>query len=78
MSIGKFLISYYKNFINPLLPRSCIYIPSCSAYMGQAISKYGLFGIPRGLYRILRCNPFAKGGFDPVKEKIKGKSKWLL
>ncbi len=79
MILGKAFISYYKNFINPLLPDRCIYTPSCSAYMGQAIQKYGyLRGIPRGLFRILRCNPWAKGGFDPVKDNFKGKNKWLL
>ena len=47
--------------------------------MGQAIEKYGyLRGIPRGLWRILNCNPFEKGGFDPVKDNFRGKSKWLL
>ena len=79
MFIGKVLLAYYKNFLNPLFPDSCIYTPSCSAYMGQSIEKYGyLRGIPRGLYRILNCNPFAKGGFDPVKDNFRGKSKWLL
>lgn len=75
----KLLIDYYKCFINPLLPNSCIYTPSCSAYMGQAIEKYGIFkGFFLGIARIVRCNPWAKGGFDPVKDNLKGKSKWLL
>ena len=79
MIIVKAFLSYYKNFINPLLPDTCIYTPSCSAYMGQAIQKYGYFrGVPRGLWRILRCNPWAKGGYDPVKDNFRGKSKWLL
>lgn len=78
-SISKALIFYYKNFINPLFPDSCIYTPSCSAYMGQSIGKFGFFkGIFKGLFRILRCNPFSKGGFDPVKENYKGNSKWLF
>ena len=79
MIFGKAFLSYYKNFINPLLPNSCIYTPSCSAYMGQAIQKHGYFlGIPRGILRILRCNPWAKGGYDPVKDNFRGKAKWLL
>ena len=79
MFLGKILLGYYKNFLNPLLPDSCIYTPSCSAYMGQSIEKYGYIrGIPRGLWRICRCNPFSKGGYDPVKDNYRGKSKWLL
>lgn len=79
MGFSKQLIKYYKNFINPLLPNSCIYTPSCSAYMGQAISKYGaIIGLSKGLARICRCNPWHTGGFDPVKENFRGDSKWLL
>ncbi|MCI7402189.1 MAG: membrane protein insertion efficiency factor YidD [Christensenella sp.] len=75
----KILIDYYKNFINPLLPDMCIYTPSCSAYMGQAIEKYGLIkGLFLGIARIFRCNPWAKGGSDPVKDNFKGNAKWLL
>ncbi len=48
--------------------RVCIYEPSCSEYTKQAIEKYGsLKGIWMGSLRVLRCNPFAKGGYDPVK-----------
>ncbi len=79
MFLGKIFLDYYKNFINPILPSSCIYTPSCSAYMGQAIKKHGFFiGVFKGAFRILRCTPFVKGGFDPVKDNFKGKSKWLL
>jgi len=45
----------------------CKYIPTCSEYAVQAIQKYGVFkGILLAAWRILRCNPFAKGGYDPV------------
>ncbi len=45
----------------------CRYYPSCSEYMKLAIVKYGvLFGIIKGLWRILRCNPWSRGGYDPV------------
>lgn len=72
-------IQYYKQCINPLLPNTCKFTPSCSAYMMQAISKRGaLVGIGMGMWRIMRCNPFTKGGFDPVKNNFKGKAKWLL
>ncbi len=72
-------IKYYKYCLNPLLPNSCHYTPSCSAYMQQAIAKRGVVtGIALGTYRVLRCNPFSKGGFDPVKNNYKGNAKWLL
>jgi putative membrane protein insertion efficiency factor len=46
----------------------CKYAPTCSEYMYDAVKKYGVFkGISMGSFRILRCNPLAKGGFDPVK-----------
>ena len=72
-------IKFYKSCINPLLPSNCKYTPSCSAYMSQAIVKRGVFvGFILGLWRILRCNPLSKGGFDPVKINYKGRAKWLL
>lgn len=46
----------------------CKYYPTCSEYTKQAIQKYGAIrGTIKGFYRILRCNPFAKGGYDPLK-----------
>lgn len=47
--------------------------------MGQAVKKYGVVrGGAMGAFRILRCNPFSKGGYDPVKDDYKGNAKWLL
>jgi uncharacterized protein len=61
------LIRFYKRFISPLLPPSCIYHPTCSQYTYEAIDKYGVLrGSWMGFKRILRCHPFAKGGYDPV------------
>jgi uncharacterized protein len=58
----------YQRFVSPALPRRCKYEPTCSAYAVQAIRR---FGILRGLvlagWRLLRCNPFSHGGFDPVE-----------
>lgn len=65
-----FLIKGYQRFISPLLKQvgiNCKYYPSCSEYMKQAVQKYGCFkGIYLGVKRILRCHPFAKGGYDPL------------
>ena len=63
-----FLINIYKKYISPLKRRSvCIYIPTCSTYAIEAIQKYGAFkGSLLAAKRILRCHPFAKGGYDPV------------
>ena len=62
-----FLIKLYKVVISPFLGRACIYEPSCSAYAAEAVGRYGVFkGGYLAIYRILRCNPFSKGGFDPV------------
>ncbi len=73
------LLGFYKKSISPALPHRCIYTPTCSSYTYQAIEKYGLIrGCFKGFLRILRCNPFAKGGFDPVKEHYRGRIKWLI
>jgi hypothetical protein len=62
------LIQAYRRFISPLFPPACRFTPSCSLYTLQAIEKYGLLkGGFMGARRLLRCHPFSKGGFDPVK-----------
>lgn len=67
------LIRFYQKHISPLSPPSCKYYPTCSNYAIQAIERFGpLKGLFLAIYRILRCNPFSKGGYDPVPEK-KGK-----
>ena len=61
-------IKFYKKYLSGLKGYStCIYYPTCSQYAVEAIEKYGaLKGGLMAAWRILRCNPFAKGGFDPV------------
>jgi uncharacterized protein len=62
------IIRGYKKVISPLLPPSCRFYPSCSTYAIQSLEKYGILkGSIKAIYRILRCNPFNKGGYDPVK-----------
>lgn len=62
------LINCYRKYISPRTMPKCKYIPTCSQYAIEAIEKYGaLKGGLMAAYRILRCNPFSKGGYDPVK-----------
>lgn len=62
------MIKFYRNYISPLKRPSCRFYPTCSMYAIEAIEKYGaLKGLFMSVKRILRCNPFSKGGYDPVK-----------
>ena len=64
------LLSAYKRNISPTLPIACKYLPTCSEYAYTAIER---FGVCRGglmaVWRVLRCNPFSRGGYDPVPHK---------
>lgn len=63
-------ILFYRKILSPLKPRTCRFYPSCSAYMYLAVRKFGVLkGVFYGVKRILRCNPFNNGGYDPVPEK---------
>lgn len=66
-----FMIDKYKKFISPIFEYfgiNCKYYPTCSEYAKQAITKYGVVkGGYLSIKRILKCNPFSKGGYDPVK-----------
>lgn len=65
-----FLIRFYQTAISPARPPCCKYIPTCSNYAVQAITRFGaLKGGALALWRLLRCNPFSRGGYDPVPEK---------
>ncbi|MFI3236407.1 MAG: membrane protein insertion efficiency factor YidD [Lachnospiraceae bacterium] len=62
-----FIIKIYRKYISPMKSTKCPYIPTCSQYGLEAIEKYGAIkGGILTLWRILRCNPFSKGGYDPV------------
>lgn len=64
------LLRGYKRFISPLLPPSCRFTPTCSEYTYQAVERFGAVkGGWLGFKRIVRCNPFNPGGYDPVPPK---------
>ncbi len=62
------MIRFYQKNISPIKKPCCRFYPTCSEYAVEAIEKYGaLKGSLMAVWRILRCNPFCKGGYDPVK-----------
>ena len=64
------LVRLYQKYISPIKPATCRFTPTCSAYAIEAFEKRGFFaGFILTVWRILRCNPFCKGGYDPVPEK---------
>lgn len=64
-------IRAYQRWISPGLPRRCRYEPTCSDYAAQSIRRFGpLRGLLLACWRLLRCNPFSHGGFDPVPDRF--------
>lgn len=62
------MIRGYQKFISPMFRPCCRFQPTCSQYAIEAIGKYGAFkGGAMAVWRVLRCNPFCRGGYDPVK-----------
>jgi putative membrane protein insertion efficiency factor len=58
----------YQLLLSPILPPACRFYPSCSQYAMEAVQRYGVLrGLPMALGRLLRCHPFSRGGYDPVK-----------
>ena len=69
-----FMIRVYQRAISPFLPRVCRFQPSCSQYFIEALQKRGvLMGTLLGLWRILRCNPLCRAGYDPVPDAPAGR-----
>jgi uncharacterized protein len=63
-------IRFYQAFISPAIPRRCKYEPTCSRYAVDAIREYGILkGLVLGGWRLLRCNPWSHGGYDPVQDQ---------
>ena len=66
--VAVFVLRLYRLLLSPYIPTQCRFHPTCSQYAMEAIQKKGLMkGISLGLLRVLKCNPFHPGGFDPVK-----------
>jgi hypothetical protein len=64
-------IGAYQRWVSPAMPRRCRYEPTCSAYAVQSIRRFGVLrGSLLACWRLLRCNPFSHGGFDPVPERF--------
>ena len=69
------LIVFYQKYLSK---KTCLFKPSCSQYTLECIDRHGaIIGILLGAYRILRCNPFSKGGYDPPPDNY-FKKRWLL
>ena len=69
-SLAVLPIRIYQWLISPLVGQRCKYYPSCSEYAAQAIGRFGILkGLVLAGWRLLRCNPWSHGGFDPVEEQ---------
>lgn len=77
--LGIGAINLYRLFLSPWLGRQCRYLPTCSEYTEEAISKYGLWaGSWMGLARFQRCGPFGASGFDPIPDALPENSGWYM
>ena len=69
-SIALLPIRAYRRFLSPALGQRCRYYPTCSAYAEESVRELGAFrGMILAAWRVLRCNPFSRGGLDPVSER---------
>ena len=70
-SLLMLIIRFYQKCISPLFPQCCRYYPSCSCYAATAVSRFGAFkGSVLAMHRLLRCNPWARGGVDFVPDSF--------
>ncbi|MCU0640954.1 MAG: membrane protein insertion efficiency factor YidD [Candidatus Margulisbacteria bacterium] len=75
--IAIYLLKIYQKLISPLLRAQCRHYPTCSNYMIEAIEVHGLTnGVKYGIKRLLTCNQFFKGGYDPVPALVSRETKW--
>ncbi len=71
-SAVQFVLRGYKRFISPMMLPACKFTPTCSEYAMEAVEHYGVVrGFAMAVWRVLRCNPFSKGGLDPVVKESK-------
>ena len=69
----QFTLRAYKWLISPLLPPACRFVPTCSEYALEAVERHGAArGLGKAVWRLLRCHPLAKGGYDPVEHPACG------
>jgi len=65
------LLRGYKQFISPMLPHACRFVPTCSEYAMEAVERHGVMhGSVLAAWRLLRCHPFARAGYDPVPNEM--------
>ena len=66
------VLKFYKRWISAIFPPACRYVPTCSEYAAEAVARYGIFrGGVMAVWRFVRCNPFGRGGHDPVPQGLK-------
>ena len=66
-SFPEFALRSYKRWLSPALPAACRYVPTCSEYAAEAVARHGAVrGGLMAMWRLLRCHPLARGGYDPV------------
>ena len=66
-------LRFYKRAISPMLPHSCRFVPTCSEYAMEAVERHGAArGVLLAAWRVLRCHPFARAGYDPVPSHGRG------
>jgi len=67
-SLALLALEVYQRWVSPILPPACRFHPTCAAYCSAAIRRYGVLkGAGLGFWRLLRCQPLSRGGFDPVR-----------